>query len=338
MDGSGVEELRPRIAPVPRGIERPFWSVMIPTFNCGAYLEETLKSVLVQDPGPEHMQIEVVDDCSTTGDPGEIVQRVGRGRVAFHRRTVNGGHRANFRTCLERSLGHWVHLLHGDDAVRSGFYAKLQAGIETAPEVGAAFTRFSYMDEHGLEFLVSDLERIESGVLECWLERIAVRQLIQTPSIVVRREVYETLGLFDARLSWVEDWEMWARIAAHWPVWFETEPLARYRMHSQSNTGRYLRTGENLRDVRRAVSIINRYLPAATAAELKTRSLRFWATDALENRARALARAGDWSGALTQVGGAVRCSPSFPIGVKAAKIVTVIAGLALCRAIRPIAH
>jgi len=44
---------------------RPFWSVMIPTYNPRAdYLEETLHSVLQQNPGPKQMQIEVVDDCS----------------------------------------------------------------------------------------------------------------------------------------------------------------------------------------------------------------------------------------------------------------------------------
>ena len=43
----------------------PFWSVMIPTYNPRAdYLEETLHSVLQQDPGPEQMQIEVIDDGS----------------------------------------------------------------------------------------------------------------------------------------------------------------------------------------------------------------------------------------------------------------------------------
>ena len=41
---------------------RPFWSVMIPTYNARAdYLEETLNSVLQQDPGPGQMKIEVVD-------------------------------------------------------------------------------------------------------------------------------------------------------------------------------------------------------------------------------------------------------------------------------------
>src|SRR3954454_6914734 len=46
----------PDIAPVTNGAPRPYWSVMIPTFNCANYLRETLESVLAQDPGPQHME------------------------------------------------------------------------------------------------------------------------------------------------------------------------------------------------------------------------------------------------------------------------------------------
>jgi hypothetical protein len=296
------------IDPIPAGVARPLWSVMIPTFNCAAYLRETLASVLVQDPGAELMQIEVVDDCSTRDDPEAVVDEMGGGRVAFFRRSQNGGHRANFRTCLERSRGRLVHLLHGDDLVAPGFYRKLQAGFEVAPNAGAAFCRHVFVDEGGAPMLTSQPERSESGLLEGWLERIAVRQLIQTPSIAVRREVYETLGLFDDRLSWVEDWEMWARIAAHYPVWYEAEPLALYRMHGSSNSDRHRRSGENLRDVRRAVRLIQPLLPPKARRRVRRESLRFWAMDALCDRAPGMLAAGDVQGTLAQIEGALMCS------------------------------
>lgn len=60
----------PTVAPLAPSAERPFWSVMIPIYNCREdYLRETLGSVIRQDPGVEHMQIEVLDNCSTIGDP-----------------------------------------------------------------------------------------------------------------------------------------------------------------------------------------------------------------------------------------------------------------------------
>ncbi len=64
----------PSVDPVSQETVRPFWSVMIPTFNCAAYLAQTLRSVLSQDPGPQEMQIEVIDDVSTRDDPEAVVR------------------------------------------------------------------------------------------------------------------------------------------------------------------------------------------------------------------------------------------------------------------------
>jgi len=308
MDGG--DPYRVRLAPVAEGVARPVWSVMIPTYNCANYLRETLTSVLAQDPGPDVMQIEVVDDCSTRDDPEAVVAELGRGRVAFYRQPQNLGHTQNFQTCLERSRGHLIHLLHGDDCVREGFYPKIQAAFDQRPDLGAAYCRQIYIDERGHWQGVSYLEESESGVLHYWLERIALHQRIQTPSIVVRREVYETLGMFDQRLAWVEDWEMWVRIAANYPVWYETEPLALYRMHANSNTGRHTRTGENLRDVRRAIKIIQTYLPAAIAEDMARRSSERAALDTLRYRVPDILDRGELKTAAVQVKEALKCSHS----------------------------
>lgn len=96
-------EYRAKIPPVPEDIQRPMWSVMIPTYNCAQYLRKTLESVLAQDPGQERMQIEVVDDCSTEDDPQSVVDELGRGRVSFFRQSQNVGLVRNFETCLLRS-------------------------------------------------------------------------------------------------------------------------------------------------------------------------------------------------------------------------------------------
>lgn len=62
---------------------RPTWSVVIPTYNCADFLRITLKGVLDQDPGPDEMQIEVVDDVSTKDDPEGVVRELGKGRVSL---------------------------------------------------------------------------------------------------------------------------------------------------------------------------------------------------------------------------------------------------------------
>jgi glycosyltransferase involved in cell wall biosynthesis len=228
---------RPFIPTVPANISRPLWSVMIPHYNCAEYLRETLTSVLAQDPGSEIMQIVVVDNCSTKDDPEAIVREVGKGRVEFYRQPENVGMLNNFQTCFELSRGKLIHLLHSDDCVCDRFYEKLGHAFEQHPEIGAAFCRSIYIDEHGNQQGFSDFELPASAILpKTWIKRISDVCCISVPSLgVVRRQVYEHLGGYDSRCGLSCDWEMWTRIFAHYPVWFEAEPLAMWRRHSSSN-------------------------------------------------------------------------------------------------------
>ncbi len=219
----------PRIEPIPRGAS-PFWSVMIPSYNGAGRIEGALASVLAQDPGPGTMQIEVVDDASTEGDTEAVVRRLGSDRVEYHRQPRNVGHSANFNTCIERARGEVVHILHDDDWVRPGFYAALTPPLRDHPEVGAAFVRTIYAEADGHWHSFSPVERPTPGVIDDWLLRIASGQRVTTPSFVVRRSTYEAVGGFGVS-TYGEDWEMWIRIATRFPVWFEPEPLAVYRMY-----------------------------------------------------------------------------------------------------------
>jgi hypothetical protein len=307
---------RPSIPRISDARERPLWSVMIPVYNCAFYLREALAGVLAQDPGRAAMQIEVVDDHSTEDDPAAVVQELGGGRVAFHRQRRNVGYVRNFETCLRRARGGLVHLLHGDDGVREGFYRRMQQPFEAHPEIGAAFCRHIYVDEDGHWESLSPLERRSPGVLDDWLTKIAGGQRLATPAVVVRREVYEELGGFDRRFTRAgEDWEMWVRIAAHYPVWFEPEPLAIYRVkRAGSLTGASDGTLELVEDMLRAAEIIDTYLsehlPAQEARALLRKARQTYAGWALEPVAQTLAR-GDAAAAFAQIRQAQRCSRSF---------------------------
>ena len=278
---------------------------MIPAYNAGATLPETLTSVLRQDPGTSLMQIEVVDDCSPEEDTGALVERVGKGRVGYARQPHNLGVAGNLTDCIRRARGRLVHLLHADDLVAPGFYTRMQAAFEAEPDIGAAFCRNRFIDEEGRELSLSPLERPTSGLLEDAAERLAVEQRIMTPAMVVRRSVYEALGGFDQRLVCAEDWEMWVRIASRYPIWYEAEPLASYRMHLASNTGRHLRSGEDIRYTGMAIELFADHLPQEVAARIVPRAKAVYAGAALKS-AEALLRRGDLSGATAQLREALR--------------------------------
>lgn len=263
-----IPQSPPEIKPLPSEVRRPLWSVMIPAYNCSQYLIENIRSVLQQAPGPERMQIEVVDDCSTDTDVESLVREISNGRVGFFRQSQNVGSLRNFETCLNRATGHYVHLLHGDDLLNPGFYAEIEKLFTRFPEAGAAFTGFIFVDEQNERLYDNPVLLSEPGILQNWLIRIASSQLIQVPAMVVKRSVYEKLGGFYG-VHYGEDWEMWARIAASYPVAHSPERLARYRVHRDNITSRYFLTGQSMTDAIQVVNTIQNYLPSAQRAGAK---------------------------------------------------------------------
>lgn len=267
----------PLIGPVPGHKYRPRWSVMIPTYNCLAFLQETLECILTQAPGPEAMQIMVVDDCSTDGDVKALVERVGRNRVEYFRQEQNVGSLRNFETCLNRSTGEWVHILHGDDLVMSGFYAEIEQLFKQHPEAGAAFTNSASTVGNGKKLHVRPLLAPVPGLLPDFLRQNILRLRLQPPSIVVKRKVYEQLGGFYA-VHYGEDWEMWTRIAAYFPIAYSPKCLALYRYQNANGiTHLSIANGQNIRDIIKVFDIITTYVPANEREQLKKNARREYA-------------------------------------------------------------
>lgn len=278
----------PTVAPVPAGTERPLWSVMIPTWNCARYLRRTLASVLAEDPGPDRMQIEVVDDCSTADDPEDVVAELGRGRVGFHRKTRNEGPTPTFNVCLERSRGRLVHILHGDDWVLPGFHATLAAAAEEHPDVHFFSTRALVVDEHdALETVSTRVPSLERGGHD--VRAFYYDNPFRTPAVVVRRSCYERAGGFDPRLVHVADWEMWVRAIRTGGGLAINEPLAAYRVFTGNHTSHMVRTGEGLRDHLRMAA----GWEAAGAPDFDSARFRRWIVDTARLRMRHFAVTGD---------------------------------------------
>lgn len=136
-----------------------------------------------------------------------------------------------------------------------------------------------------------------------------------TPSIVVRRSVYEQLGGFDLRFSCCgEDWEMWVRIATQYPIYYEVQPLALYRVKRPGSlTENSVQTNKLVRDMRLATEIIESYLPESLSLEIAhqlTAQARltygFWALEPVES----LLADGKLKSAFQQLQEALNCSRS----------------------------
>jgi glycosyltransferase involved in cell wall biosynthesis len=281
---------------------------MIPTYNDGDYLAVAIESVLSQDPGRTEMQIEVVDDCSEI-DVEALVREVGGGRVDYFRQATNIGAARNFSACVNRGRGKLVHLLHGDDAVRPGFYEVMGKPFDEVPGLGAVSCGYIAINPAGRWDLIAPRVEEHPGILDNWLDRIVLQNPFSVAGTVVRRSVYEQLRGFDERISNGEDWEMWSRIAAHFPVWYEPEPLALYRRHDGSLSRNGVLTGNNVVNAARVIDINQEILPATSREQTTRRARELAAISAMRVGAKAM-KQGDVAACRTQYREALRLSQS----------------------------
>lgn len=227
---------------------------MIPTYNRSQHLHETLRSVLAQDPGPDRMQIEVVDNCSTEGNVLELVKSIAGQRIAVHRNETNLGMAGNFNRCIERARGTWIHLLHSDDYVLPGFYT-LAESVAQAEDADAIAMRCLAVDEQGV---VAWLTQNLSGgdpVLKT-RENFIMGTPLQCPGVVMKRSVYEAVGGYRPELVYTVDVEMWSRAFPRCKVVYRPECLACYRIHPESESDRMKDTLADLEDLFRTQSLV----------------------------------------------------------------------------------
>jgi glycosyltransferase involved in cell wall biosynthesis len=280
----------PPIDPLPVDAVRPLFSVMLPTREPDERLCHALRSVLAQAIPPEAMQITVVDDASRPGLTRRLVAAVDtEGRVDLVECEERLGLAGNWNRAIRLARGRLVHLLHQDDYVLPGFYDRMQHGFASAANVGMAFSRTRIIDEGLRTKKLSSRPRWLPGVITDWLQRIAERQRIQTPAAVVARGTYESVGGYRPELRQALDWEMWVRIAARFPVWYEPRVLAVYRRHPGNESARLSRSGQLWPDIARAIGIIADTLPAHLRERVTVSSVRWHTASALRTVERLLA-------------------------------------------------
>jgi hypothetical protein len=263
----------PKIARVDNEERRPAISVVIPTYEPERFLIDAVRSVLAQDPGPAQMQIAIVDDGSARARPAALLAGIApANRLEYYEHAERLGLAGNWNRAIAHARGEFIHILHQDDTLHSGFYAALLSGLRKSRRIGMAFCRHAFIDENDRVERISHRERWRAGVLPRWLDRISERQRLQCPAAMVRRDVYETLGGFRTDLHYALDWEMWVRIAAHYEVWYEPRALANYRRHHGAETARLQAVDGTVADTMAAIAALGVHLPATHRARLQQRA------------------------------------------------------------------
>jgi glycosyltransferase involved in cell wall biosynthesis len=217
----------------------PTVSAIVPVYNGARFLAYAVASARHQSVPPQ--EIIVVDDGSTDGT-SEVARDLA-GAIVYVRQ-ANAGPAAARNHGVARATGEWVAFLDADDQWRPDKLAVQLAVIEKYPEVGMVFGDAAHVSGHRTVFrsmfekngLVGSFLG-EGPMLPTAFERLLHCNYIPTSSALVRRGIFEEVGGFDPALRYVEDLDLWFRVAARHRVGFVHDVVVDYREHGANTSG-----------------------------------------------------------------------------------------------------
>lgn len=198
-------------------------SVIIPTFNRAQLLSAAIDSVLRQSHSAT--EIIVVDDGSSDGTE-KVVLGFSPPIPIRYLRDANLGPSAARNLGVSIAREDWIAFLDDDDvwcpeklAVQSDYATRY-------PDVALFYSHLDHVDARG------------QSVPQRWVNDELCRLVFRgnpppyPSTIFVRKDRFCEVSGFTSTLRYGEDWDLYLRIAARWPVHCIDQQLARYRLHS----------------------------------------------------------------------------------------------------------
>lgn len=212
----------------------PTVSVIIPTYNRADMVSDAIESVIAQSCAD--WELIVVDDGSTDNTP-QVVGAFNDTRIKYLYQPNKGLPGAR-NTGIRASSGACVAFLDSDDLFLPGKLQQQAAFLAAHPDVGLVAGGHIEVDR-----TLRPLRKVEPwhGQPELGVEQWLLGCPFITCSVLVRRSWLDMVGLFDEDMRYVEDWDLWLRLAAAGcPMAWLREPVCLYRFHG-SNTVRNVR-------------------------------------------------------------------------------------------------
>jgi glycosyltransferase involved in cell wall biosynthesis len=221
-------------------------SVLIPAFNYGCYLGQTLQSLQAQT--YRRWECIIVDDGSADDTP-QVAERYAAedGRIHYVRQP-NRGQPAARNNALRAARGDYIQLLDADDLIESDKLRRQVGFLEGRRDVDLVYGSVRYFgtdkrSERRLSLFGPDVPWMPctSGAGTDVLRALVDKNIMVINAPLTRRCTFDDVGPFDESLVRADDWDMWMRCALVGKRFeYRDEPgtLALVRSHPASLTKR----------------------------------------------------------------------------------------------------
>ena len=222
----------------------PKISVMIPVYNSARFLQEAIESVLAQT--YKDYEIIVIDDGSTDNTKEVLAPYCDRIRYIYQQ---NQGASSARNKGIRYSQGEYIAFLDADDIwLPEKLHIQVDY-LDNNQEIALIYSWALWVDVNGrpLNKRNRSNRSLPTGDI---FNILFVRNFITPSSVMIRKRMLDTVGLFDESLTHAEDHELWLRIAREFKGFGINKYLCKYRDTPQSLSKRNM---ENAFKCRRGV-------------------------------------------------------------------------------------
>ena len=198
-------------------------SIITPSFNQAAYLEQTILSVLEQD----YLTIEyIVVDGGSTDNSVDIIRKY-ESKLTYWVSEKDNGQAEAINKGFARATGEIIAWLNSDDYYLAGAVSAAVKLFDGYPEVVLVYGDMLAVDEKGKTFNILKYKQLTLEDLLCF-------QIIGQPAVFMRRSALQTAGGLNPGFHFLLDHYLWIQIARQGEILHANQTWAAARYHAEA--------------------------------------------------------------------------------------------------------
>ncbi|WP_159079885.1 glycosyltransferase [Methyloceanibacter sp. wino2] len=238
-------------------------SVILSSFNHGAYIRNSIESVLNQS--FRDFELVIWDDASKD-DSWDIICSYKDPRIqAFRNPETRRGIFGFNKTISEIAQGKYIAIHHSDDVWEHDKLEKQVSFLDTHEKIGAVFSNALAIDERGEP--LSDGSHFYSNVFEQenrnrfeWLRAFYLTgNCLCHPSVLMRKTCYDDCGSYRYGLAQLCDFDMWVRVCLKYEIHVLPEQLVKFRVRDGLANASADREDTRIRSLFETYKILDNY-------------------------------------------------------------------------------
>lgn len=215
----------------------PMVSVVLPVFNCKKYIKDAVRSILEQS--FRDFEIVIVDDGSRDGTEKIVLEYGNLPGISLLVHPENMGICRSLNDGIGKSTSEYVAIQHADDVSLPDRLEKQVHYLDTHPGTGLVAGLIQYVDKKGKKekdnWWLKKIREVadDPGIIR---DTLLEQNIIPHPTVMFRKRITETTGLYDPDAFPTEDYDYWLRISEQHDIGLIHDVLCLYRRHKKQLT------------------------------------------------------------------------------------------------------